>query len=88
MTDQLDEKIAALKEQNQKLQSQKDQLLRELNEVEDKFESQNLLYRRYFPIILDIVAKGDTAFAKACSELKNALKKRPPSPSLPIFLTS
>lgn len=76
MATQLDEKIVELKAQVQKLQSQKDQLLKELDAVEERYERQDRLYRRYFPIILDIVAKGDNAFAKACGELASALKKK------------
>ncbi len=76
MAEPLDEKIVDLKTQIQKLQSQKDTLLKELNQVEERYERQDRLYRRYFPIILDIVAKGDSAFAKACGELAAALKKK------------
>ncbi|MEH0022056.1 MAG: GGDEF domain-containing protein [Desulfobacter sp.] len=76
MPAQLDEKIGALQDQVKKLQSQKDLLLKELDAVEEKFESQDRLYRKYFPVIIDMVAKGQTPFAKACKELSNALKKK------------
>ncbi|HCY83701.1 MAG TPA: GGDEF domain-containing protein [Desulfobacteraceae bacterium] len=72
----LEEKIAALQDQIQKLQSQKDSLIKELDVVEEKFESQDRLYRKYFPVIIDTVSKGNSAFAKACAELSNALKKK------------
>jgi len=57
-----------------KLQSQKDRLIKELDLVEEKFESQDRLYRKYFPEIIDRVAAGDTDFSKACSQLSMALK--------------
>ncbi len=76
MPAQLDEKIAGLQDQVRKLQTQKDSLLKELDTVEEKFENQDRLYRKYFPIIIDMVAKGGTPFAKACKELSNALKKK------------
>ena len=76
MAAQLDEKIAGLQDQVQKLQSQKDRLLKELDEVEEKFERQDRLYRKYFPIIIDMVAKGDSPFSKSCRDLSAALKKK------------
>jgi DNA repair ATPase RecN len=72
----LDEKIVVLQDQIKKLQTQKDSLIKELDAVEEKYEDQDRLYRKYFPIIIDMVAKGDTPFAKACKELSNALKKK------------
>lgn len=75
MVIQLDEKIVGLKEQIKKLQSQKDSLLKELDTIEEKFESQDRLYRKYFPIIIDTVAAGDTAFARVCRDLSASLKK-------------
>lgn len=76
MAKQLDEKIAGLKNQVKKLQSQKDVLLKELDEVEEQFENQDRLYRKYFPIILDMVADEETPFARACKELATAMRKK------------
>jgi len=75
MVVQLDKKIAVLQEQVKKLQSQKDSLIKELDIVEEKFESQDRLYRKYFPVIIDSVATGESSFEKACKELSAALKK-------------
>ncbi|MCP4722322.1 MAG: GGDEF domain-containing protein [Desulfobacteraceae bacterium] len=75
MVTQLDEKIVVLKERVKKLQSQKDSLIKELDTIEEKFENQDRLYRKYFPIIIDTVTAGDTHFAKACTDLSHALKK-------------
>jgi len=75
MVIQLDEKIAELKEQVKKLRSQKDSLIKELDTIEEKFESQDRLYRKYLPVIIDTVGAGDTHFARACRDLSGALKK-------------
>ncbi len=71
----MDEKITQLQDQIKKLQSQRDRLIKELDLVEEKFESQDRLYRKYFPEIIDRVAAGDTDFSKACNQLSMALKK-------------
>jgi diguanylate cyclase (GGDEF)-like protein len=75
MATPLDEKIVVLKEQVKKLLSQKDSLVKELDAVEEKFENQDRLYRKYFPIIIDTVAAGDTHFEGVCKDLSGALKK-------------
>ncbi|WDP88680.1 MAG: GGDEF domain-containing protein [Desulfobacter sp.] len=76
MAGQLDDKIAELKDQVQKLQSQKDRLLKELDSIEERFESQDRVYRKYFPVVLDVVAEGDSPFARACRELAAAMRKK------------
>lgn len=75
MVKPLDEKIVVLKEQVKKLLSQKDSLVKELDAVEEKFENQDRLYRKYFPVIIDTVAAGDTHFEGVCKDLSGALKK-------------
>jgi diguanylate cyclase (GGDEF)-like protein len=75
MATPLDEKIVVLKEQVKKLLSQKDSLVKELDAVEERFENQDRLYRKYFPIIIDTVAAGDTHFEGVCKDLSGALKK-------------
>ena len=75
MVKPLDEKIVVLKEQVKKLLSQKDSLVKELDAVEEKFENQDRLYRKYFPVIIDTVAAGDTHFEGICKDLSGALKK-------------
>ena len=62
MANQLDDKIVGLKEQIKKLQSQKDSLLKELDIIEEKYENQDRLYQKYFPLIIDTLAAGDSAF--------------------------
>ena len=75
MTSSGDEKLTALQDRIEKLQSQKDTLLKELDEVEERFEKMDRLYRRYLPAVIDSAATGDTMFAKTCRELALALKK-------------
>jgi len=71
-----DDKITVLQAQVKKLQSQKDRLLKELDEVEKRFENQDRLYRKYFPVILDMVAGERTPFGNACKELGVAMRKK------------
>jgi diguanylate cyclase (GGDEF)-like protein len=75
MAKPLDEKIVILTDQIKKLQSQKDSLIKELDAIEEKFDDQDRLYRRYFPLIIDMVAAGETHFAGVCKDLSAALKK-------------
>lgn len=74
MSSAQEEKLMTLQDQVKKLQSQKDTLLKELDTVEERFEKTSRLYRKYFPLIIDSVARGETAFAKACRNLSTALK--------------
>ena len=75
MTMQSDEQIIVLQEQISKLQSQKDTLIKELDEMEERYDKVDRLYRKYLPLVLDVVAQEETAFAKACSELAVCIKK-------------
>lgn len=70
-----EERLMTLQDQVKKLQSQKDTLLKELDAVEERFERTNMLYRKYFPVIIDSIAIGDGPFVKTCKELSRALKK-------------
>ncbi|MEE4364422.1 MAG: GGDEF domain-containing protein [Desulfotignum sp.] len=70
-----DENNDLIQEQIKKLQSQKDGLIKELDALEERFEKTQRLYRRYMPIVLDVVGTGDTAFSKACQRLGQAFKK-------------
>ena len=70
-----DEKIFILQAQVEKLQSQKNVLLKELDTVEERFERMNRLYRKYFPVIIDSLAIGETSFLNLCKDLSIALKK-------------
>ena len=70
-----DENLSALQGRVEKLQSQKNVLLKELDAVEERFEKTNRLYRKYFPMIIDALAIGDSSFLKVCKKLGAALKK-------------
>ena len=75
MTAQVDERVFQLQEQIRKLQSQKDALIKELDEMEEGFEQTIGLYRKYFPLILDMFSHEESDFANACKELANCLKQ-------------
>ena len=75
MSSAQNERLMTLQDQVKKLLSQKDTLLKELDAVEERFEKTDRLYRKYFPVIIDSVATGGDAFARACKELSIALKK-------------
>ena len=59
-----------------KLRSQKDRLLKELNSVEEQYGNLDSLYRRYFPVILDVLHQDGTAFGNACTQLGAAMRKK------------
>lgn len=69
------EKILTLKKQVEKLLSQKDTLLKELDSVETRFENTNKLYKKYFPVIIDSLVTGDNSFSRTCLDLSRALKE-------------
>ncbi|MCK5687134.1 diguanylate cyclase [bacterium] len=70
-----DEKIMKLQDQIKKLQSQKDTLLKDLDEIEERFEKTNKIYSKYLPVIMDIVASGGSTFSNVCKDLSKAFKK-------------
>ena len=57
MAEQRDDKIDQLQAEIIKLRSQKDHLLKELDAVEAQYGNLDSLYRRYFPIILDMLSQ-------------------------------
>lgn len=70
-----DEKNELLQEQIKKLYSQKDGLIKELDALEEQLERTDRMYRRYMPMILDVMGTGETTFSKACQNLSQAFKK-------------
>ena len=76
MAEQRDDKIYQLQAEIIKLRSQKDHLLKELDAVEAQYGNLDSLYRRYFPIILDVLSQDGTAFGNACTQLGTALRKK------------
>ena len=59
----------------EKLESQKSMLLRELDDLEQRFEKTDKLYRKYMPVILDTFAGTDSSFSGICKDLSESLKK-------------
>ncbi|THB75430.1 MAG: diguanylate cyclase [Desulfobacteraceae bacterium] len=75
MTSQNDAKILELEERIATLQSQKDRLIKELDEIEERYEKSDRLYKKYIPLIIDPLVTEDSGFGKACGALATALKK-------------
>lgn len=76
MAEQRDDKIDQLQAEIIKLRSQKDHLLKELDAVEAQYGNLDSLYRRYFPIILDMLSQEGTALGDACIQLGAAMRKK------------
>lgn len=70
-----DEKMLDLEEKIAALQSVKSRLIKELDEIEEKYEKTDRLYKKYFPLIIDALAIDETSFGKVCRNLSDALKK-------------
>ena len=64
-----------LQKRIEKLESQKTMLLRELDDLEQRFEKTDKLYRKYMPVILDTFAGTDSPFSGICKDLSESLKK-------------
>jgi diguanylate cyclase len=75
MSSPQEERLMTLQGQVDKLQTQKDTLIKELDSVEERFEKMDRQYRKYLPIIVDTLAVGDSSFCAACRELGAVLKK-------------
>ncbi len=59
----------------EKLQSQKDVLIKELDQLEETTQQKDALYNKYFPLILDMVAsQGGSSFSHACQEISTCMK--------------
>lgn len=67
--------IIELEERITTLQSQKDRLIKELDEIEERYEKTDRLYKKYFPLIIDTLADEETLLSRACRDLSTALKK-------------
>jgi diguanylate cyclase (GGDEF)-like protein len=76
MAELQDDKTNQLQAEIDKLRTQKDRLLKELDAVEAQYGNLDGLYRRYFPIILDELSQEGTALGKACNQLGAAMRKK------------
>lgn len=74
----LDTQISDLKTLVDKLQSQKNALLKDLDQIEERFEKTNGLYRKYFPYIIDLIVEANSPFSPVLKDLSTALKKGSP----------
>ncbi|SLM27411.1 Putative diguanylate cyclase, signal transduction family protein (GGDEF domain protein) [Desulfamplus magnetovallimortis] len=69
-----DQYILELKSRAEKLQSQKDILMKELTAAEETLEATVNMYARYFPAIIDYIKDTNTSFVISLKELGNAIK--------------
>lgn len=76
MAEQRDDKIDQLQAEIIKLRTQKDRLLKELDAVEAQYGNLDSLYRRYLPVILDVLSPDGTALGNACTQLGTAMRKK------------
>ncbi|MBF0257531.1 MAG: GGDEF domain-containing protein [Desulfamplus sp.] len=82
-----DKQIIELTAKVEKLQSQKDLLLKELNQTEEALEATVSMYARYFPPILDYIQDQNDSFISATRELGLALKNGEPKSRIETLLT-
>ncbi|MEA1967475.1 MAG: GGDEF domain-containing protein [Thermodesulfobacteriota bacterium] len=75
MADIKDKQIFELNLRIKKLQSQKNALLKEFDEVEEQFENNDKIYRKYFPYIIDLMKDEKTSYSRLLADLSMALKK-------------
>ncbi len=71
-----DQHIAELRMRIEKLQSQKDFLMKELDGTEEKYQATIDMYARYFPPILDAIKDPNSAFTDALHAVSKILKKK------------
>ncbi|MCD4742633.1 MAG: GGDEF domain-containing protein [Desulfobacteraceae bacterium] len=71
----MDSKHYELQNRIDKLETQKSTLLRELDDLEERHEKADKLYKKYLPLIVDSVADSDSLFSDVCKDLSLALKK-------------
>jgi diguanylate cyclase (GGDEF)-like protein len=67
--------IYELRTEIERLQSQKDTLLKELDQTEENLETSQKLYQRYLPLIIDLLTEGRSGFPPVLNELSAAFKK-------------
>lgn len=59
-----------------KLQSQKNILLKEIGEIEERLQKTEQIYRRYLPYILELVIDKKTSVSPLLQDLKDSLKRK------------
>ncbi len=68
--------ISELQVKAEKLQKQKELLLKELNTAESSLETTVRMYSKFFPPIIDYIKDGNKSFTDAMSLLSRAMKQR------------
>ncbi|MBF0203036.1 MAG: diguanylate cyclase [Desulfamplus sp.] len=71
----------------EKIQSQKDMLLKELTGTEETLQATVHMYSRYFPPILEYIKDPNSAFTSAIKNLAAALKKGDPKSKIEQLLS-
>lgn len=82
-----DRRIAELTAKAEKLQSQKEMLLKELNKTEQALQDTVHMYARHFPSILDYVQDQNSSFTSALRLLSAALKNGAPKVKIEQIMT-
>ena len=59
-----------------KLQDQKDILLKEITDIEDRLHKTEEIYRRYLPYILELAIDSGTSASSLLKDLKESLRKK------------
>ncbi len=70
-----DKRIYELNDRIEKLQSQKNSLLKELDQTEERLENTDRLYKKYFPYIIDLAVDENASLSAVLKDLSTALKK-------------
>ncbi|MBF0200383.1 MAG: diguanylate cyclase [Desulfamplus sp.] len=73
-----DKNIEELEGRIEKLQSQKEVLLRDLSAAEETLETTVNMYAKYFPAILEYIKDSNSTFTKSIKELSMAMKEAAP----------
>ncbi len=81
------EYILEFRSRAEKLQSQKDLLLKQLNSAEQALEATVNMYARYFPPVMDYIKDGNSSFIAALEAVSKAMKQREPISKIELLLS-
>lgn len=82
-----DKHIFELTAKAEKLQSQKEMLLKELNKTEESLQETVSMYAKYFPPILDYIQDQNSTFTSALKLLSTAIKNGEPKAKIEQLLS-
>ncbi len=83
-----DRHIIELTAKAEKLQSQKEMLLKELNKTEEALQATVNMYAKYLPPMLDYIEDQNSAFTASLRQLSTAIKNGAPKTKIEQLLTS